>query len=155
MKKGCLLLPMVLVLLTLASPPPADGQVTIHNPWLVNDRVADTHNLATMGATYVNAYTPDGVVAPANDEAKAINIYNNQKRRLYHWGGRTAERRRQQHQRPDLHPERLRLVPVRPPRRPGLHDRQCRRPGPTQDRPAGPLGLRGASTTAGITSTTR
>ncbi len=59
--------------------------VTVHNPWLVNDRVADTHTLDTMGATYVNAYTPDGVVLPTNDEQKAINIYNNQKRRLYHW----------------------------------------------------------------------
>jgi hypothetical protein len=59
--------------------------VTIHNPWLVNDRVADTHNITTMGATYINSYTPSGVVAPADDEAKAINIYNNQKRRLYHW----------------------------------------------------------------------
>jgi hypothetical protein len=59
--------------------------VTVENPWIVNDRVADTHNIATMGATYVNAYTPDGVVAPASDEEKAINIYNNQKRRLYHW----------------------------------------------------------------------
>jgi hypothetical protein len=60
--------------------------LVIHNPWIVNDRVADTHNLASMGATYVNAYTPNGVVAPASDEDKAINIYNNQKRRLYHWG---------------------------------------------------------------------
>jgi hypothetical protein len=59
--------------------------VTVHNPWLVNDRVADTHNLAAMAATYVNAYTPGGVVAPGSDEDKAINIYNNQKRRLYHW----------------------------------------------------------------------
>ncbi len=59
--------------------------VTVHDPWLVNDRVADTHNLGTMAATYVNAYTPDGVVPPASDEDKAINIYDNQKRRLYHW----------------------------------------------------------------------
>ncbi len=59
--------------------------VTINNPWIVNDRVADTHNLNTMAATYVNAYTPNGVVAPANNQDKAINIYNNQKRRLYHW----------------------------------------------------------------------
>ncbi len=67
--------------------PPAGVQpVTVHNPWLVNDRVADTHNIGTMAATYVNAYTPDGVVLPTTDEQKAINIYNNQKRRLYHWG---------------------------------------------------------------------
>ena len=59
--------------------------VTVKNPWLKNDRVADTHNITTMGQTYVNAYTPDGVIPPADDEAKAINIYNNQKRRLYHW----------------------------------------------------------------------
>ncbi len=59
--------------------------VVVHNPWLVNDRVADTHNVDTMAACYVNAYTPDGVVLPMTDEEKAINIYNNQKRRLYHW----------------------------------------------------------------------
>ena len=59
--------------------------VIVHNPWLVNDRVADTHNLSTMAATYVNAYTPNGVVPPASNQDKAINIYNNQKRRLYHW----------------------------------------------------------------------
>ncbi len=59
--------------------------VTVHNPWIVNDRVADTHNVTTMGNTYVNAYTPDGVVTPSSNQDKAINIYNNQKRRLYHW----------------------------------------------------------------------
>ncbi len=59
--------------------------VTVHNPWLVNDRVADTHNLDTMAATYVNEYTPDGVVVSTRDEQKAVAIYNNQKRRLYHW----------------------------------------------------------------------
>ncbi len=59
--------------------------VTVHNPWLTNDRVADTHNITTMAATYVNAYTPDGVVTSSNPETRAINIYNNQKRRLYHW----------------------------------------------------------------------
>ena len=59
--------------------------VVVHNPWLANDRVADTHNISTMGATYVKAYTPDGVIPPTSNEAKAINIYNNQKRRLYHW----------------------------------------------------------------------
>jgi hypothetical protein len=64
---------------------PPIAAVTVHNPWLVNDRVADTHNLSAMAATYVKAYTPAGVVAPASDEDKAINIYNNQKRRLYHW----------------------------------------------------------------------
>jgi chitodextrinase len=64
---------------------PAIMPVTVHNPWLVNDRVADTRNLSTMAATYVKAYSPSGVVAPASDEDRAINIYNNQKRRLYHW----------------------------------------------------------------------
>ncbi len=64
---------------------PPIAPVTVHNPWLVNDRVADTHNLGAMAATYVKAYTPGGVVPPASDEDKAINIYNNQKRRLYHW----------------------------------------------------------------------
>ncbi len=60
--------------------------VTIQNPWITNDRVADTHDLTAMGNTYIYAYTPDGVVSPSSDEDKAINIYNNQKRRLYHWG---------------------------------------------------------------------
>jgi hypothetical protein len=60
--------------------------VTVHNPWLKNDRVADTHNITTMGQTYVNSYTPNGVVTPADNQAKAINVYDNQKRRLYHWG---------------------------------------------------------------------
>jgi hypothetical protein len=60
--------------------------VVVHNPWLKNDRVADTHNLTTMAQTYINSYTPDGVVPPADNQAKAINIYDNQKRRLYHWG---------------------------------------------------------------------
>ncbi len=64
--------------------PPVQA-VTVHNPWLTNDRVADTHNINTMAATYINAYTPDGVIPPTSDEQKAINIYDNQKRRLYHW----------------------------------------------------------------------
>ena len=51
----------------------------------MNDRVADTHTINTMGATYVNSYTPQGVVLPTSDEQKALNIFNNQKRRLYHW----------------------------------------------------------------------
>ena len=59
--------------------------VVVHNPWLKSDRIADTHNLASMAATYINAYTPDGVVAPTCNQDKAINIYNNQKRRMYHW----------------------------------------------------------------------
>ncbi len=59
--------------------------VVVHNPWIANDRVADTHNIDTMAATYVNGYTPDGVIPPSNDEQRAVNIYDNQKRRLYHW----------------------------------------------------------------------
>jgi hypothetical protein len=81
MKRTVLLL-TVPVLLLGVSPTVA---VTIHNPWIVNDRVADAHNINTMAATYVNSYTPDGVVTPPDDQAKAINIYDNQKRRLYHW----------------------------------------------------------------------
>jgi hypothetical protein len=65
-----------------ASPP---GPVTIHNPWIVNDRVADCRSVATMGATFKNAYTASGVVAPADEQAVAINCYNNHKRRVYHW----------------------------------------------------------------------
>ena len=59
--------------------------VVVHNPWIKNDRVADSHNISTMAATYVNSYSPTGMTPPTTDEAKAINIYNNQKRRLYHW----------------------------------------------------------------------
>ncbi len=69
---------------TVATRPPA-SPVVVHNPWLVNDRVADCHNIDTMAATYVNAYTTSGVIPPSSPEDKAINIYNNQKRRLYHW----------------------------------------------------------------------
>ena len=39
--------------------------VTLHNPWIVNDRVADTRSLATLAATFGNAYTPDGVIPPS------------------------------------------------------------------------------------------
>jgi hypothetical protein len=59
--------------------------VVVHNPWVSNDRVADTHNINTMAATYVNSYAPTGVTPGATAEQRAINIYNNQKRRLYHW----------------------------------------------------------------------
>ncbi len=59
--------------------------LVLRNPWIANDRVADCRTPATIGATFGNAYTPDGVVPPANDQDKAINIYNNLKRRLYHW----------------------------------------------------------------------
>ncbi len=70
--------------LVLAAPPPAP--VTIHNPWIVNDRVADCRSMDTIGATFKNSYSPSGVVAPADDQAIAINCYNNHKRRCYHWG---------------------------------------------------------------------
>ncbi len=59
--------------------------VVLRNPWIVNDRVADCRNEQTMGATFANAYSPDGVTPPANDQDKAINLYNNMKRRVYHW----------------------------------------------------------------------
>ncbi len=59
--------------------------LSLRNPWIVNDRVADCRTAATIGATFGNAYTPDGVVAPVDGQAKAINLYNNVKRRLYHW----------------------------------------------------------------------
>ena len=62
--------------------------VTVHNPWITNDRVADCRTLATLAATFDKAYTPDGVItSPSTDyQARAINEYNNFKRRLYHWG---------------------------------------------------------------------
>ncbi|HUW82423.1 MAG TPA: Calx-beta domain-containing protein, partial [Phycisphaerae bacterium] len=59
--------------------------VVVVNPWIANDRVADCRTLATMAATFDNAYTPDGVVPPADDQERAINEYNNYKRRVYHW----------------------------------------------------------------------
>ncbi len=59
--------------------------VVVHNPWFKSDRVADTHNLTTIAATYVNSYTPNGVVTPADNQTKCINIWNNQKRRLWNW----------------------------------------------------------------------
>ncbi len=59
--------------------------VTVHNPWLSNSRVADTHNINTMAATYVNSYSPSGVTLGTTNEQKAVNIYDNQKRRTYHW----------------------------------------------------------------------
>jgi hypothetical protein len=61
------------------------ASITIKNPWIVNDRVADCRNITTMGNTFKNAYTAGGVVAPADDQAIAINCYNNHKRRYYHW----------------------------------------------------------------------
>ena len=60
--------------------------MTLHNPWITNDRVANTRNLASMAATFDKAYMPDGVVLPAGDQDRAINEYNNFKRREYHWG---------------------------------------------------------------------
>jgi len=60
--------------------------VTVRNPWISNDRVADCRTLATMGSTFDKAYTPNGVVQPASNEEKVVNEYNNFKRRVYHWG---------------------------------------------------------------------
>ena len=59
--------------------------ITLTNPWIENDRVANTRNITTIGQTFSNAYTPNGVVAPTTGEEKAINMYNNIKRRIYHW----------------------------------------------------------------------
>lgn len=78
---GALLVPSLALSQTVQS-----GAVTIRNPWLVNDRVADCRSVATMGTTFKKSYTPDGVVIPADDQQIAINCYNNHKRRYYHWG---------------------------------------------------------------------
>ena len=60
--------------------------VTIQNPWIVNDRVADCRTETTMGNTFINSYQPGGVTFPSTNEEKAINCYDNIKRRFYHWG---------------------------------------------------------------------
>jgi hypothetical protein len=67
---------------------PPVAPVKAINPWISNDRTADTRTLQTMAATFDKQYTPDGVIAadPANIEQRAINSYNNFKRRCYHWG---------------------------------------------------------------------
>ena len=93
MGRRVLLLVAPVLLAAVSLPPAAFGQVTIHNPWIVNDRVADCRTLATMGNTFDNAYTPDGVVSPATTEDSVINEYNNFKRRLYHWGEMPADYR--------------------------------------------------------------
>jgi len=64
--------------------PPVEP-VVVANPWVVNDRVADCRNRSTLGATFYKAYTPDGVVEPTSNQERAINSYNNFKRRYYHW----------------------------------------------------------------------
>jgi len=64
---------------------PEKDPVVLINPWIVNDRVADCRSRTTMGQTFINSYTPDGVVPAASDEEAAINVYDNVKRRLYHW----------------------------------------------------------------------
>ena len=142
MRRVALLSALSLTFLALASPP-AVLAVVINNPWIVNDRVADTHNITTMATTYINAYTPDGVIAPASNDAKAINLYNNQKRRLYHWADEPPSDRRR-HQRPDLQPERLRLGPVRAALGPGHYDRHrggLYHPPHGHQQPVRPLGL--------------
>jgi hypothetical protein len=67
---------------------PPVAPVKAINPWISNDRVADCRTLATMAATFDKSYTPDGVVSPSptDIQTRAINVYNNFKRRLYHWG---------------------------------------------------------------------
>ncbi len=67
----------------VATVPP---QPVVVNPWIASDRVADCRSIETIGATFGNAYSPDGVTPPADEQEKAINCYNNHKRRCYHWG---------------------------------------------------------------------
>ncbi len=71
---------------------PPVSAVTVRNPWITNDRVADCRTVLTMAATFDKAYTPDGVTTPdpADIETRAINSYNNFKRRCYHWGQELA-----------------------------------------------------------------
>jgi hypothetical protein len=59
--------------------------IALQNPWIANDRVANTRTLQTLAATFGNAYTPDGVIPGATNQDKVINEYNNFKRREYHW----------------------------------------------------------------------
>jgi hypothetical protein len=66
---------------------PPVAPVVIRNPWIVNDRVADCRTMTTIGQTFVNSYQPDGVTLSTTDEEKAVNCYDNVKRRMYHWGG--------------------------------------------------------------------
>ncbi len=90
------------VIVAASMPATADPiqPVTVHNPWITNDRVADCHTLQSMAATFDKNYTPSGVVAPsASDiETRAINEYNNFKRRLYHWGEMPPDNRDVVHQ---------------------------------------------------------
>ena len=67
--------------------PRAIQSVLVRNPWLSSDRIADCRSLDTMAATFDKAYTPDGVIVPGptDIQARAINSYNNFKRREYHW----------------------------------------------------------------------
>jgi hypothetical protein len=63
----------------------AIAAIALQNPWITNDRVADTRSLQSMAATFGTAYTPNGVIAATSDQETAINVYNNFKRREYHW----------------------------------------------------------------------
>ena len=67
---------------------PPVAPVVARNPWISNDRVADCRTVLTMAGTFDKNYTPDGVTTPssADIETRAINSYNNFKRRCYHWG---------------------------------------------------------------------
>ena len=53
---------------------PSITAIALHNPWIANDRVANTRDLTTMAATFGNAYTPDGVVAPSPTDTQTIAI---------------------------------------------------------------------------------
>ena len=80
-------LPSVLLAGTILSASLAAGTSppVVHNLWIANDRVADCRDISTMAATFGNAYSPSGVVAPTSDQQRAINVYNNFRRRCFHW----------------------------------------------------------------------
>lgn len=74
--------------------------ITIHNPWVVNDRTADTRSLQTMAATFGKRVAARRVIPGVTDQDRAINEYNNFKRRIP-LGRRPTEPRRRgrEHQR--------------------------------------------------------
>ena len=84
-------LPSVLLAGTIAATSLAATQPgVVHNLWIANDRVADCRDIGTMAATFGNAYTPSGVIAPADDQQRAINEYTNFRRRCFHWADEPA-----------------------------------------------------------------
>ena len=97
---------------------PPVAPVTVDNPWISNDRVADCRTLQTMAATFDKAYTPDGVIAadPADIETAGDQLLQQLQAPLVPLGPDAAAMtgRRQP-------AEHLRLVPVR---QPGRHERR-------------------------------